>query len=522
MNTKVEIDESQPHFRLNMRIIADVLERNLKKIELYTSGDSCRLEGVRIFYDQKELRDKYVYFIHDYEVGEKLSQFEGIAFIVVGKVEVSRLPLKGPIIQVIDESGFMEIFDLVMETFDMYKRWDWRLQWAIYSVNSLDEILLASIEVLRNPMFIHDTNFFILSSPKYVPGMQIWDTDPRTGRKIVPISVINDFMVDIVYLEGMKTRQVTMYPAEQRGYRILYRNLWNEGRYEGRILVDEIQSVIQPGDYYVLEYLGKFVEMCLKNKRIVGMSMGDEIEQFLEDFLAEKIEDERQILNYLQLIGGSRFDRYLCLSIVPEQRDFQMVSSMATLGQIQAQIMYGQAIFYDNSIVVVANLSYKNSTAAETVSKLAVILRDGLLKVGISSEVNDFLQVPKAYHQARIALVFGRASGNTYWYYYFDDFMLEYIIDQASKEIPIDLLCTDALITLQKYDEQNHTELYETLLTFLKLEQNVLQTSKALFIHRSTLAYRVDRIQKITGIRLDDPKERLKLMISYYMLERGI
>ena len=73
--------------------------------------------------------------------------------------------------------------------------------------------------------------------------------------------------------------------------------------------------------------------------------------------------------------------------------------------------------------------------------------------------------------------------------------------------------------TLMLYSGKNNTELYKTLKIYLKLERNALQTAKALFIHRSSLFYRIERITQLTKINLDDPKERLILQLSYCLME---
>lgn len=518
----IQTDDMQLGFKVKMRIIADVLERKPIQIEFYSSGDKCFLDGVKLYNPGKELSKNYVYFVHDYKINQKFRAYCGIAFVVMGRTDPDFFSEDSPVIQVIDESNYLDVFDLIQDTFEKYQQWDWKLQKALYSSKPLDEMVLASREVFQNPMIIHDTNFFILADPVHVHGMLEWETDPRTGRPMVPVSQINDFMVDMVYLEGMKARKAVMFPREQRGYRILYFNLWNEGHYEGRILVDEIERVIQPGDFYALEYLGRLVEQCIKNKKLILMGVGNDIEHFFVDFLDGKAYDERQVIPYLNYLSWNFHDRYLCLSIVSDQKEINMVSTMATLGQIEAQISAGYALMYKNSIAVIVNLSYSNSTAADILSKLALTLRDGLLKAGISSECTDFMILPQTYRQAHIALEFGRNSMSTFWYYYFDDYMLDYMIDCASREISIRLLCTDSLYELRKYDEENHTDLYHTLRVYLRLNRNVLQTSKELFIHRSTLMYRLARIDKITRVDLNDPKECLKLSISYYMLEGSV
>ncbi len=87
--------------------------------------------------------------------------------------------------------------------------------------------------------------------------------------------------------------------------------------------------------------------------------------------------------------------------------------------------------------------------------------------------------------------------------------------------MPCELLCSHKLLLLKRYDEKNNTDLYHTLKIFLELERNVLKTSKMLFIHRSTLFYRLERIQKIADVNLDDAKERLTLQISFYIMENN-
>ena len=61
---------------------------------------------------------------------------------------------------------------------------------------------------------------------------------------------------------------------------------------------------------------------------------------------------------------------------------------------------------------------------------------------------------------------------------------------------------------------------YKTLKAYLRNERNAVHTAKELFIHRSTLFYRLDRIKELIHIDLDDPSTRLYVNISYRILER--
>ena len=105
------------------------------------------------------------------------------------------------------------------------------------------------------------------------------------------------------------------------------------------------------------------------------------------------------------------------------------------------------------------------------------------------------------------------------WCYRFDDYLLEYMVSRISHQISPELLVSSRLEALLNYDRKNNTELYHTLKTYLEHERNSLQTAKTLFIHRSSLTYRLERIQKITRINLDDPRERLLLQICFLLMQ---
>jgi purine catabolism regulator len=58
------------------------------------------------------------------------------------------------------------------------------------------------------------------------------------------------------------------------------------------------------------------------------------------------------------------------------------------------------------------------------------------------------------------------------------------------------------------------SELIHTLETYFEYNSNLSQAAEALFIHRNTLIYRIERIQAITNLELDNPEERLATQLA--------
>ena len=74
-----------------------------------------------------------------------------------------------------------------------------------------------------------------------------------------------------------------------------------------------------------------------------------------------------------------------------------------------------------------------------------------------------------------------------------------------------------ALALLRAYDAAHGSALTETLGTLLRHNCGYTETAAALFIHRSTLLYRLRRIQELTALDLEDPDTRLYLQLSLLM-----
>ncbi|HVM72643.1 MAG TPA: helix-turn-helix domain-containing protein [Anaerolineales bacterium] len=66
-------------------------------------------------------------------------------------------------------------------------------------------------------------------------------------------------------------------------------------------------------------------------------------------------------------------------------------------------------------------------------------------------------------------------------------------------------------------------ELIHTLQVYFEHNGNLSQAAEALFVHRNTLIYRMDRIAALTGAALDDPETRLAMQLAlhiYRMMEK--
>lgn len=161
-------------------------------------------------------------------------------------------------------------------------------------------------------------------------------------------------------------------------------------------------------------------------------------------------------------------------------------------------------ILDDEKLAVVKEL--KKSEEDEDVEKYAKIIMDALSTemmvvsyIGIGSVVDNIRDIGRSFKEARLALTVGHIFEG-------DKSILDYNnlgIGRLIYQIPR-TLCELFLKEVFKDNafESFDSETMQTIQKFFENNLNVSETSRQLYVHRNTLVYRLDKIQKMTGLDL--------------------
>jgi purine catabolism regulator len=74
---------------------------------------------------------------------------------------------------------------------------------------------------------------------------------------------------------------------------------------------------------------------------------------------------------------------------------------------------------------------------------------------------------------------------------------------------------------LQEHDRMRRGDLVLTLKTYFVAGGNASEAADRLFLHRNSMLYRLERIQKLTGLDLKDNRVALALQLGLLANERG-
>jgi purine catabolism regulator len=123
---------------------------------------------------------------------------------------------------------------------------------------------------------------------------------------------------------------------------------------------------------------------------------------------------------------------------------------------------------------------------------------------GISDISTDTTDFPVLYRGAKLALHFCINSDGKLLRYYYRDVTQALILSLLSEDKRLQKEVEKTILPLVEYHETSGINLFGTLVEFLKNHCNKNQTARALHIHRQSLPYRLDKIEELTGLSLDD------------------
>lgn len=72
---------------------------------------------------------------------------------------------------------------------------------------------------------------------------------------------------------------------------------------------------------------------------------------------------------------------------------------------------------------------------------------------------------------------------------------------------------------LKEYDQQNKTELYDSLKVFCECAENQSHAAEMLHIHRTTMVYRLHRIEELTSIDFQNVQVMNHIFLSFQLAE---
>ena len=132
---------------------------------------------------------------------------------------------------------------------------------------------------------------------------------------------------------------------------------------------------------------------------------------------------------------------------------------------------------------------------------------------GLGSVVEDVRLLSQSHQEAHFALRIARGMPQHFATY--EDAGVFRLFARMEDDILLSTYAEESLAALSAYDQKNHTAFTQTLDVYLMENEDTAATCARLFIHRNTLAYRLKRIEEITGRSMGSADARLDFRLAF-------
>lgn len=434
--------------------------------------------------------------------------------IVIGTIPESYFEESNVIYFCVEDNRFGVVFNSVLRVFSRCQELDLAVRSAALEEDAPEHLCSMLSGFLRSPMIVFDEALRLAYCSPEAEGLLEWETDTYSGMRVLPTEFINQ--LNLVYMDAAENfvNDAVLLRDDRLPYNLI---TTLNGKNDYIITIFETGRILTRSMLQVVSYCNEYILRLYEAAR--GKNPASNC---LEGLIRSLLDGTKYSANDLEIqlesVGWKSSDNCCCI-VVHEPYNRSNSKSLATFClKVEKQFKACVALTYSDQAVVVVNLAKSGCTPRDIPNRIGILIREGLLKAGISFKYWIFEATPIYYKQACSAYEMGEIYNPSNWCYMFEDVALRYFMHYGSSVIPPRHLCHPALVELHRYDVTNGTDLLRTLETYVGNNCNAVTASNLLFIHRNTFYQRMARIQELLNLNLDNPDVRLYLQLSTYLI----
>jgi sugar diacid utilization regulator len=152
--------------------------------------------------------------------------------------------------------------------------------------------------------------------------------------------------------------------------------------------------------------------------------------------------------------------------------------------------------------------------SAACLTRMRDLFPEAVVTVGIGGSCRDPAEIARSYGQARRTIDAVVRLGRQGQAVAFEDLGIHRLLLQVPDLAELKSFATEILGELDRQDPQRGAELLATLACYFRENNSPQRTAQSLHVHPNTVAYRIRRVQEITGLKLDTYRDRLMAQVA--------
>jgi PucR family transcriptional regulator, proline-responsive transcriptional activator len=410
------------------------------------------------------------------------------------------------------------LYEEIQDIISAYNQWSDKLLNSLFQEKELQHIIDIGYELLENPILMTDTGLRLLAHIKTDK------TDDFRWNNIVQKGYVSEDSIPIMELKKLlqKQKNANMPIIVEAGFfkhSQLLTNILVNDKLVGTLCVVQFNRPFRESDVKLAQFLSMIISQVMKKNELIHNSKGIMYEYLINDLLEGKLQSNEVIKERIKYLNWELNKNIYILTIRPRELNVSHEQIFKTRDRLTNFFTFGKCAVYNEYIIIVISQKKEYPFNPEDLNRLTVFLEKSGMYGGISQCFHNLIEIKKYYRQALKAIDLGSSISTANVVFFYKDYIVNHIMDICAEQEDLRIFCHPSIFILLEYDEKNHVNFTESLYLYIKNFGNQLATSKSLFIHRNTLIYRLDKIEKIMQINLKDSNTLFHLHLSFKILD---
>lgn len=502
--------------------ISDIFQKlSFEKEFVYSPFPDEEINTVLPFYGNMPL-EKNVLYITDIKHLPETVETSGLSFLCTGnKKYLPNHYIKHNIILAHD-TDTIELFAGMSQILSQELNYTTAMNHLIYTVinnKGLQSIIDEAYKTIKSPIVIIDNSYKILAMNKEINQIsERFKLQNELGYLLE--ENLEDIKSANIY-EVMRKTKLPYYSTDPKtGLSWINSLVYVYGLEAAHLGVIETERKFTAQDQEFINFLCNLISLELQKNDSYIRNHGIMHNVFLSELLEGVITRPSLIeIRCRQLEWQSTGN--FCIMTLFDKGNLLFNKKAAIIGEYFKPFFQNiRWAVYDNKIVFLLTLKNKNlNSVFENNPKFLSYLQENSLIASFSNVFRELSGTSNAYRQSLKAFELGEKLDSDMLYHLYINYICNDIGSVLSQNTDISNFYNEKVMEIAKYDSDKNSSLLKTLDEYLTHIDDPTTAAKHLFIHRNTLFYRINKMQNLFGINLNDGLERLHIHLSIKFLE---
>lgn len=415
-----------------------------------------------------------------------------------------------------------ELYEKCKEYLDIQEKvteYNQKLMDVFVSTESLQAVLDCAAEIIENPLMVIDNGYRVVCSSKSFECDDLqWKESVVTGYCSLEFVAQFNKLSEIHAIQ--KETSPVLAGCLMSPIRRCICKMFVEQKSVGYLLAIESNVSFDEAKTDILETIGKLMS---KVWAFTALKSGQDIYHSTWDALINAIEGlpgSNDILKeYVKNSGLRDNSKYYLILLnldAYKNSDYEIAPIYNCFRTIFPRSVFS---YYNNNILIIIDFTANDHALLDRLNKQKNYFAEKNIIVAVSDSFLNFNNMKRYYDEVKKTEKFMRIIRKESYIAFYDEFRTYDMLVSRwdSEEVPLYIREKERMI--YEYDEEHETEFFKTLYMYIKYSKSLQDTADALFIHKNTVSYRINRIKELFDLDLNDANVRIGLFIAYQTME---